>query len=233
MTKPGIDDWLRRIRPGEDSTLELKQVVFRGEGKIMEPHPDGLADEIAALANGRGGVLVLGVDDRTREVRGIPVERLATVESLLREICNDKIRPPVQAHSRHLELPDAAGQSQPVVVLEVPRSLWVHESPNGYFLRVLDAKREMTPDLLARLFQQRSQTGLIRFDEEIVPTATLDDLHRPLWQRFKPSSCVLRTAIPRVSNRHPASLNSSSRPPRRDPCVHCYWIPGQVRDENS
>ena len=176
MTQPGIDDWLRRIRLGEDSTLELKQVVFRGEGKIMEPHPDGLADEIAALANGRGGVLVLGVDDRTREVRGIPVERLATVESLLREICNDKIRPPVQAHSRHLELPDAAGQSQPVVVLEVPRSLWVHESPNGYFLRVLDAKRKMTPDLLARLFQQRSQTRLIRFEEQPVADATPSDL---------------------------------------------------------
>jgi hypothetical protein len=51
MTQPAIDDWLRRIRLGEDSTLELKRVVFRGEGKIMQPHPDGLADEIAALAN--------------------------------------------------------------------------------------------------------------------------------------------------------------------------------------
>jgi hypothetical protein len=123
-----------------------------------------------------------GVDDRTRAVLGIPVEQLATVESLLREICNDKVRLPVQAHSRHLELPDSAGQLQPVIVLEVPRSLWVHESPNGYFPRVLDAKRKMTPDMLARLFQQRSQARLIRFEEQPVADAAPSDLD-PLLMR--------------------------------------------------
>jgi len=42
----------------------------------------------------------------------------------------------------------------------------------------------MPPDYLARLFQQRSQARLIRFDEQIVPRATLDDLAPELWERF-------------------------------------------------
>lgn len=42
----------------------------------------------------------------------------------------------------------------------------------------------MPPDLLARLFQQRSQSRLIRFDEQVVSRATLNDLSEPLWQRF-------------------------------------------------
>jgi predicted HTH transcriptional regulator len=42
----------------------------------------------------------------------------------------------------------------------------------------------MNPDYLARLFQQRSQARIIRFDEQPVPGATLDDLSDALWQRF-------------------------------------------------
>ena len=35
------------------------------------------------------------------------------------------------------------------------------------------------------MFQQRSQTRLIRFDEQIVSNARLDDLDPDLWERFK------------------------------------------------
>ena len=45
----------------------------------------------------------------------------------------------------------------------------------------------MSPGLLARLFQQRSQARLIRFDEQIVPQGVMTDLHPDLWQRFRTS----------------------------------------------
>ncbi|MBV5322444.1 MAG: hypothetical protein JZU60_01255 [Ilumatobacteraceae bacterium] len=35
-------DLLNRIRLGEDSYLELKQLIWRGVGKINEPHPDAI-----------------------------------------------------------------------------------------------------------------------------------------------------------------------------------------------
>ncbi|MCL2094170.1 MAG: hypothetical protein FWH12_08260 [Treponema sp.] len=47
------------------------------------------------------------------------------------------------------------------------------------------SKREMSPDMLSRLFQQRSQTRLIRFDEQIVISAQLSDMSKNLWERFK------------------------------------------------
>ncbi len=37
----------------------------------------------------------------------------------------------------------------------------------------------------ARIFQQRSQSRLIRFDEQTVPRTTLDDLNPKLWSRFR------------------------------------------------
>ena len=43
----------------------------------------------------------------------------------------------------------------------------------------------MRPDVLARLFQQRSQARLIRFDEQTIASAKPDILEAPLWRRFR------------------------------------------------
>ena len=174
---------LDKIRLGEDSLLECKEVRFAG-GKIRGPVQNDLADEIAAFANTRGGVLVLGVHDKTREIVGIPVERLNAVEALVRQACEDSIEPPEAPVIERTTLPDVNGTGRPIVRVEVPSSLFVHRSPAGYLRRVGSSKRPIPPDQLARLFQQRSQARLIRFDESPVPRATLADLDEALWRRF-------------------------------------------------
>lgn len=179
-----IDRLMQRIRLGEDSTLELKQVTLRDGGKHMEPHPDGLSDELAALGNAGGGLLILGVDDKTREITGIPLEYMDRVETWLTAICTDRIKPPLDVLTHHVELPDSRGTAQPVIVVEVPRSLWVHESANGYFRRVGHARRKLDPDALARLFQQRSQARIIRFDEQEIADCGFDDMDALLLRRF-------------------------------------------------
>lgn len=178
---------IEKIRLGEDSFLELKEVRFAG-GKIRGPRQEDLADELAAFANSAGGVLLLGVEDRSREVLGIPLDRLDEVEALVRHACEDSIRPPLAPIIERLTLPDSAGVEQPVLRVEVARSLFVHQSPGGYLHRVGSSKRPIPPDHLARLFQQRSQARLIRFDETPVPRATLADLDELLWRRFAPSA---------------------------------------------
>jgi ATP-dependent DNA helicase RecG len=175
-----------RICLGEDGRLELKEVRFGG-AKIRRPKRDDLADEMAAFANSAGGVLVLGVDDRSRAVIGIPLERLDPVEAAIREVCEGAIKPPLAPLIERLRLPDPHGLEQPVIRVEVGRSLFVHQSPGGYLHRVGSSKRPMPPDQLARLFQQRSQSRLIRFDETPVPQATLSDLTDALWRRFAPT----------------------------------------------
>ncbi len=174
---------LEKIQLGEDSYLELKEVRFTG-GRVSGPLRRDLADELAAFANSRGGILVLGVDDGTREVLGIPIERLDAIENLVREACQDSVTPPLAPIIERLKLPNNLGEELPVLRIDVPRSLFVHQSPGGYFHRVGSSKRPMPPDYLARLFQQRSQARIIRFDEQCLPKAELDDLEPDLWQRF-------------------------------------------------
>ncbi len=194
---------LEKIRLGEDNFLKLKEVRFAGE-KISGPKRDDLADELAAFANGSGGVLLLGVDDKTREVLGIPVDRLDMVEALVREVCEDSIKPSGTPAIERINLPDNNGIDRPVIRVLITPSPFVHESPGGYFRRIGSLKRPIPPDQLARLFQQRSQTGFIRFDETPVHHATLADLDEALWKRFaaprsanEPEQLMMKLAMAR------------------------------------
>jgi ATP-dependent DNA helicase RecG len=178
-----VRELLYQIRLGEDSAYEFKAVSV-ADKKVTKPHRDSLADELAAFANGKGGVLLLGVNDKTRAVEGIRREDLDTVDLWLGNLTAQAIDPPLFIETRLVEVPDSTGEPRPLVYVRVDKSLYVHRSPHGYFHRVGSSKREMPPDLLARLFQQRSMTRLLRFDEQIVPRTSPDNIDPALQERF-------------------------------------------------
>ena len=177
------EELLEKIRLVECTYLELKEIRFAGS-KIRGPKRDELADELASFANSHGGVLVLGVHDDTHEILGIPVQHLKVVERFVHEICHDSINPPIAPIIDPLWLPAASGEDVAVIKIDVPRSLFVHRSPGGFVHRAGSDKRIMSSEYLARLMQQRSQTRIIRFDEQIISQALLNDLEPKLWERF-------------------------------------------------
>ncbi len=174
---------IEKIRLGEDDFLELKEVRFAGT-KIRQISQDDLADKIAAFANSRGGDLVLGVDDKTHEVSGIPIERLDEVEKLVRQACEDSLKPPGIPVIERMSLPNALGHEKAVLRVNIPQSPYIHQSPRRYFHRIGSSKRPIPPEYLGTLFQNRSQSRLIRFDESLVMNAKIHDLDEILWHRF-------------------------------------------------
>ncbi|MDE2973310.1 MAG: ATP-binding protein [Gemmatimonadota bacterium] len=80
-----VQEILDQIEAGEDSSWEFKQVEFAGT-RLRSPKRAVLADEIAAFANSRGGVLLCGVTDdgRVQRLTGDQVAALdAAGEDLL------------------------------------------------------------------------------------------------------------------------------------------------------
>ena len=57
-----VEEIESRLRSGEDSGWEFKQVEFAGD-RPKRPTRSDWADAIAALANAAGGVVVAGVSD--------------------------------------------------------------------------------------------------------------------------------------------------------------------------
>lgn len=190
----------RRLRLREDSPLEVMRVLLSGS-RVTSPDRNEFADQLASFANSPGGTLVMGVDDATHEILGIPLDSLEAVKGWVREICNDSVRPSLDIDILKLELSDASGTLVPVVRIEVPRGLFVHESPGEYFHMTVRSKRELAPDVLARLFQERSQGGMIRFDESPVPRTGPGDLDFSLTRRFlreDSQECVNEAAARRL-----------------------------------
>ena len=160
---------IEKIMLGEDSTIEFKREM---------PRRDNMADEIAAFANSQGGVILIGVDDY-REIVGLELKELDSIEKRVVEICRDSIEPTVRIFTEKLRIDD-----KNVLKIEVPRSLFVHKTPNGYFARQGSSKREMPTDQLARLLQSRSQARIITFDEQLVPNTHKETLREVLYRRF-------------------------------------------------
>ena len=185
------NDLTRKIELGEDSCLELKEVRFSGN-RISGPQQDGLADEIAAFANSYGGMLILGVDNSSREVQGIPINHIDSVERLVKQACVDSIDPPVAARIERIILLDSDGNEKNVICVGVSQGYSVYRSPGGYYYRIGSSKQIMSQDILWQLFQQRSRTKLINWDETPVPEASLSDLDERLWSRFS-SSLTMET----------------------------------------
>ena len=136
------------------------------------------------------------MEDETRATRGLPLDGLDTVERWVSEICNDSVRPALNADIRKVEIENTDGRLVPVLRIDVRRSLFVHRSPGGYFHRVGSSRREMMPDVLARLFQERSQSRIVRFDEFAVPDTAPPDLDYALARRFLSGWAIDEPEIP-------------------------------------
>lgn len=237
---------LYQIRLGEDSQYEYKAVKIENNS-IKGPAQRDLADELAAFANTKGGTLLLGVDDKTREVTGIPLAHLEAVQKLVTNATQDNVEPPLVPMVRVVELPNHTGDLLPIVYIQVDRSLFVHKSNGRYFHRVNESKREMSTDYLARLMQQRSQSRLVRFEEQAVLTAEVSDLDVQLGQRFtlsndQPASLQLRKLRIIVTgedgNEHPsiAGILMATSDPRRwlpNAFIQCVAYSGDGRDANE
>ena len=169
---------LKQIELGEDSRVEFKEVRFAG-GRVSAPRRESIADELAAFGNTVSGTLIFSVSD-AGTVRPLDRKQMDALEAFVGEICSDSIHPPLAFITQRLALPDGLS----VLVVEVERSPLVHRSPGGYLCRQGSAKRELSPEALRRLFQQRGRSGLLGPDEAIVEGTGRNTLDRALVERF-------------------------------------------------
>ncbi len=171
-----VEEIESRLRSGEDSGWEFKQVEFAGD-RPRRPTRGDWADEIAAFANAAGGVVLAGVADDGKVI-GMSRAQIANLDALLVELSTDTIEPPVRIRTHHAELSDG----RLVLLAEVPESDSVHESPGGNYIRVGASKRLMGGDERLRLAQRRSQARFLWFDKQPVPETGFRTLAEALWK---------------------------------------------------
>jgi ATP-dependent DNA helicase RecG len=130
---------MRLVRGGEDTFLELK---------VKLSNPERIAQEIVAMANTGGGVIVFGVNDQLR-VEGI--EDGECVQDELVRICREEIVPPIMPFIDRI----AFDNGRRIVALDVNGKRRPYRTRDGrFFIRIGADKREASPEELSALLDE-------------------------------------------------------------------------------
>src|ERR1043165_5147195 len=118
---------LRLIRGGEDTYLELK---------VKLSNTEKIAQEIVALANTGGGVIIFGVNDQLR-IEG--VDNPEGVQEELVRICREEISPHLMPYLDRI----AFDNGRRIVALDVEGKRRPYRTRDGrFYLRIGAEKRE-------------------------------------------------------------------------------------------
>jgi predicted HTH transcriptional regulator len=147
--------------------VDLLEILKRPEGKTLEfkrdlSSPDGALRTIVAFANTAGGTLLIGVEDRTRHVRG--VRDALDQEERLANLVSDRISPRLVP-----ELEILSWRRTQVLALHVhpspsrPHHLIREGRSAGVYVRVGSTNRRADDDLVEELRRFARGEG---FDEQ-------------------------------------------------------------------
>ncbi len=157
--------------------MSVEDLLAQHEGKTLEFKRDAsssapILKTLSAFSNTAGGALVVGVEDRTREVRGVG-DPLAVEEQVM-NMAADGIRPQILPEVEIVSY----RQRTLVVVTVFPgplRPYYVQKlgREEGTFVRVGASNRRASAEILAELARTARN---ITFDEEALPGTTRSDL---------------------------------------------------------
>ena len=151
---------LRLVRGGEDTFLELK---------VKLSNTEKIAQEIVALANTGGGVIVFGVNDQLR-VEG--VDDPEGVQEELVRICREDIQPPLVPFVDRVALDNG----RRIVALDVEGKRRPYRTRDGrFYLRIGAEKREASREELSALLDESRP---IRYESIPALGATIADTTR-------------------------------------------------------
>jgi ATP-dependent DNA helicase RecG len=155
---------LRLIRGGEDTFLELK---------VKLSNPERIAQEIVALANTGGGVMVFGVNDQMR-IEG--VDNPEGVQEELVRICREDLEPSLVPFIDRI----AFDNGRRIVALDIEGKRRPYRTKDGrFYIRIGAEKREASREELSALMDEARPVGFENMPVPGAATTDIDEAH--LW----------------------------------------------------
>jgi len=156
------------VAGGENSRVQLKENVTNATS---------VAQEIVAFANGKGGQLIIGVNDKTGEITGLSFSDLQRINNLLTTAANELVKAPIVIET---ETVDVGGKK--VILAHIPEgTAKPHTDKDGLiFVKNGSDKRKVTSrEELSRMLQS---SGNLYAEEKILYHSSYNDFD---WDKFK------------------------------------------------
>ena len=157
--------------------MTIQEIITRKEDqtfdcKSIQIDPKALAVPIVAFANADGGVIAIGVSDKTRKIEGVD-QHTEKLNELLRvpfDFCN----PSVPVTCSYQPCTDKDGNENRILLMEVPASSSLHTNQaDEAFMRVGDKSRKLTFDERVQLMYDKGERY---YEDTAVYDATIDDI---------------------------------------------------------
>ena len=174
--------------------MDLVEILTRPEGKTLEfkrdlSSPDGVLKTLVAFANTAGGTLLVGVEDRSRNVRG--VSDALDVEERIANVVSDSIAPRLLP-----EIEILPWRRTQVIAIQIhpsagrPHYLKREGAESGTYVRVGSTNRRADAEMLQEL--RRTARGE-SYDEQPMVDLNSEALDfRAASESFKPTRTLRR-----------------------------------------
>ena len=157
--------------------MTIEDIKDRPEGqtfdcKSMKIEPKALAVPIVAMANADGGMLAIGISDKTRRIEGID-QHTAHVNELLKVPFSLCI-PSVNIKPEYIPCIDSEGKPNHVLLLHIPASATLHANQaDEVFMRVGDSSRKLGFEERMSLMYDKGERY---FEDTAAYDATIEDI---------------------------------------------------------
>ena len=155
----------------EDQTFDCKSIQIE---------PKALAVPIVAFANADGGVIAIGVSDKTRKIEGVD-QRTEKLNELLRvplDFCN----PSVPITTDLVPCTDKVGNDNHILLMYIPASSELHANQaDEAYMRVGDKSRKLSFEERIQLMYDKGERY---YEDTAVYGATVDDIDMAAVERY-------------------------------------------------
>lgn len=169
------------------NAIELLDIISAGEtSKVQfkqEMDDDKFSAEMIAMSNSKGGVILVGVKDKTGEIIGLTYEQLQSYNNRLANVANEKVKPQIFIETEVVTVSTNEGEKKILVVTILEGVSKPYKDKNGaIWVKQGSDKRRITDNTeIMRLFQQ---SGNLFADEMEVYDTSIDDIDERLFADY-------------------------------------------------
>lgn len=169
------------------NTVELLDIVSTGETSKVQfkeelPHKDSVTQEIVAMSNSLGGVILIGIKDVTGELVGLSAEQIEEYDRTISQIA-DNIKPIVYITTEVIKV-DVNGTIKNILVVHIQEGInKPYKTAKGeIYVKQGSNKRLVTDNAeIMRLFQH---SGNLLADEMGVRGTSIDDINKDAFSEY-------------------------------------------------
>src|SRR2546422_8095493 len=183
---------------GKLSERELKKLIQGGETntvefKVAAPRATEMAERLCGMANAQGGMVLIGIEDSTHEIVGVPDQRVGESLDVILRAVREMINPELVLDPPEPEVYSISGKK--IIVATVrPSQGPVYQAHGIYWMR----RGTHTVSLsLSELLEMANDRGLLDWEHQPARNATMEDIDREKVQAY----LALRSANTRQASR--------------------------------